>query len=462
MHTFKNFKNFADAEIDLSKPMTLLIGRNGSGKSNVIEGVELLAELVKGRALNEITDIGRKGAFEIRGGLAGCLNKNEEIPDLPEPINSLKIEECFELGFNDPTFSGFLDNKKELLTYSISINTSELIQIINEQASFGEKKYLFLAENKKHNNILSVRQNFNADGIENITSKEKNFPANISIISNSIDNINSILSLEVKNTNLNDSFTLDTEELMATIKTFDILTKTKQYIESVFAFDIQPQLMRNYEPIGESTLTKNASNLSSVLYHLQQNSPDILEKILTQIQQLPEEPFTDFEFITTSANDVLFALKQGEGFSINAKLLSDGTLRTLAILTALETAPEGSRIIIEEIDNGVHASRTKLLIDAIWEASHRRKLNTLITTHNPATLDGLEDDQLKSVVICHYDKQSQSSKLTPFFELPQVDVLLQKGKLGGLVTQNIIERYLDPEFEKEQQKIALEWLESME
>lgn len=27
MHTFKNFKNFADVEIDLSKPMTLLIGR---------------------------------------------------------------------------------------------------------------------------------------------------------------------------------------------------------------------------------------------------------------------------------------------------------------------------------------------------------------------------------------------------------------------------------------------------
>ncbi|NOQ37177.1 MAG: AAA family ATPase, partial [Methylococcaceae bacterium] len=41
MHTFKNFKNFSDVEIDLSKPMTLLIGRNGSGKSNLIEGVEL-------------------------------------------------------------------------------------------------------------------------------------------------------------------------------------------------------------------------------------------------------------------------------------------------------------------------------------------------------------------------------------------------------------------------------------
>ena len=58
MHTFKNFKNFAYAEIDLSKPMTLLIGRNGSGKSNVIEGVELLAELIKAREVHEISDVG--------------------------------------------------------------------------------------------------------------------------------------------------------------------------------------------------------------------------------------------------------------------------------------------------------------------------------------------------------------------------------------------------------------------
>jgi chromosome segregation ATPase len=35
MHTFHNFKGFKEAQINLSKPMTLLIGRNGSGKSNV-------------------------------------------------------------------------------------------------------------------------------------------------------------------------------------------------------------------------------------------------------------------------------------------------------------------------------------------------------------------------------------------------------------------------------------------
>ncbi|MFZ2725458.1 MAG: AAA family ATPase, partial [Methylococcaceae bacterium] len=218
----------------------------------------------------------------------------------------------------------------------------------------------------------------------------------------------------------------------------------------VYSYELYPRFMRGYSEIGLSQLSKNGSNLSSVLYYLHQNKPEILEeKILKNIKGLPEEDIEIFDFITTSDNsDVLVALKYTNGQVISAKLLSDGTLRALAILTALETVPEGSRIIIEEIDNGIHASRVNVLLNAIWEASNRRNLHTLITTHNPATLDNLSEEQLDGVVVCHYDKQSQSAKLTPFFEIPNVDVLMQKGKLGGLVTRNVIERYLDPDFEK--------------
>lgn len=361
MHIFKNFKNFAEAEIDLSKPMTLLIGRNSSGKSNVIEGVELLAELINKRAVHEISDIGRGGQFEIRGSLQGCFKQGSEI---------------FELG------------------YSVKINERY------------KSSYRFLIDLKPY---LHIR-----------------FPDSP-----------------------------DWEQYIAS----DYLDK----FNNVSAFDIFPRLMRQYSPIGLKQLSKNGENISSILYYLKQNTPDVLEKILERIKQLPEEAFESFEFITTSDNsDVLFALKYPNGEQISAKLLSDGTLRALAILTALETVPENSRIIIEEIDNGVHASRVNVLIDAIWEASNRRHLNTLITTHNPATLDSLTNEQLECVVVCHYDKPSQSAKLTPFFELPNVDVLLQKGKLGGLVTRNVIERYLDPEFEQQKQAKMRNWLESIE
>lgn len=370
MHTFKNFKNFADAEIDLSKSMIILIGRNGSGKSNLIEGVELLAELIKETELNEISDIERGGRFEIRGGLNGCFRQGTKY---------------FEIGFKD----NFICNEKE-------------------------EKLIFVSKV-----ILEP-------------------------------------SIQIEHRRESDDLLKSMDDLLSVVQ----VNNKYKYVS---VFDIYPRLMHGYSPIGLNQLSRNGSNLSSVLYYLHQNKPEILESILKNIKQLPEEGFESFEFITTSDNsDVLVALKYPNGEIINAKLLSDGTLRALAILTALETVPEGIRIIIDEIDTGIHASRVKILIDAIWEASNRRNLNTLVTTHNPATLDDLSEEQLDGVVVCHYDKASQSAKLTPFFEIPNVDVLIQKGKLGGLVTRNVIERYLDPDFEEKRQAKMKSWLESVE
>ena len=56
------------------------------------------------------------------------------------------------------------------------------------------------------------------------------------------------------------------------------------------------------------------------------------------------------------------------GKLIDARLLSDGTLRMLAIVTALETVPKSSRIVIEEFDNGLHPSRAELLVRTLSES----------------------------------------------------------------------------------------------
>ena len=82
-----------------------------------------------------------------------------------------------------------------------------------------------------------------------------------------------------------------------------------------------------------------------------------------------------------------FIPEDGEGANggvlIDARLLSDGTLRMLAVVTALETVPARSRIIIEEFDNGLHPSRARLLVQKLDEAGKRRRLNVLVTTRNP-------------------------------------------------------------------------------
>jgi predicted ATPase len=420
MHYFHNFKGFKDAKIDLSRSLTLLIGRNGSGKSNIIEGVELLAELIKGRELSEISDIMRGGAFEIRGNLQGCFRQGEET---------------FEIGFEDTVF---LDNENKKILYRITATLTPFIKI-DKQAIVNDKNLLDYLPSVNVNNNDGLAFAGLIGGLGLLSSDNKNL--------NTLGFASLILSMIALNNKDN-----------KTPKSSDVPSFLQKYIDT-HVFDVYPRVIREYCPIGQKLLSRNGSNLSSVLYYLKEYSPDILEKILSGIKQLPEENFISFDFIVTTNKDVLFALKSQNNESINAKLLSDGTLRTLAILTALETVPEGSRIIIEELDNGVHPSRVKLLVDTIWECSHRRNLNVLVTTHNPATLNGLTPQQLDCVVVCHYDPVEKADKLTALPNIPYSDVLLQKGALGDLVTRNVLESYLMPNFEAEQQRKAQELLD---
>lgn len=432
MHHFFDFKGFKNAKIDLLRPMTILIGRNGAGKTNVIEGVELLAQLASGRPLHEISEMERgEGLFEVRGGLSGCVRKKGEQQYFP-----------FGLGF-DATYLP----KNAPITYRIDIGIDPP-KILSEVLEYNNKKYLEARIKAGSDELLDViYDNFSRGG----NNPKVQLVANRSILSRYEEVIDPLNEKNVKPDRLKEA----KEVSIGMIK----------HLKSAYVFDFYPRLMRQYESVSSNRLNRHGSNLSAALNAIKQNddtqdeSLRLLPKILAVLKQLPEENYIDFEFFVTPTRHVIFALKRDDGVFIDASLLSDGTLRALAILVAIETVPVGSRIIIEELDNGIHPSRTKLLIDTIWECSQRRGLNVLVTTHNPATLNSLSSEQLDCVEVCHYDRDEQADKITPLSEIPFSDVLLQKGLLGDLITQNIVEAYLKPNFEAEQKSKADAWLE---
>ena len=65
-----SFKSFSDAVLPLDD-LTLLVGRNGSGKSNALDGLWALARLAEGEDIRDALDGGRDGPA-VRGGAAGC------------------------------------------------------------------------------------------------------------------------------------------------------------------------------------------------------------------------------------------------------------------------------------------------------------------------------------------------------------------------------------------------------
>ena len=72
---FENFKSFEKAELNI-EALTTLIGTNSSGKSNAIEGIEILAKAVTGIEFSTILDGTKNTGAVVRGGSRGCARFN--------------------------------------------------------------------------------------------------------------------------------------------------------------------------------------------------------------------------------------------------------------------------------------------------------------------------------------------------------------------------------------------------
>ena len=425
MHHIVEFKGFDRVGIDLLRPFTLLIGPNGSGKTNVIEAIELLSFIARGQPFYEIADVGRtETGLQIRGGLQACGRMGRDI---------------IVLGFNATTrFDGALRQ----VVYRIHIRTKPHPQIQDEELKVGDRViYETLLKNLRSasRDLIVKYDNFARGGRKPQTaaSSERSVLSQYREIAQK--------NLKIKECNR-------------------LVQAVVRHLQASFVFDPNPKLMHGYERIGNNVLSKDGANLSAVLYSLSigdETQKAALDRLLSQISQLPDEPYEDFDFAITDLGDVIFWLREKTGYKVDARSLSDGTLRTLAILTALATVQEYSHVIVEEFDNGLHPSRVGVLTSAIVEATERRNLRVLVTTHNPATMNNLTPEQMKGVILCTWSEDKQAADLVELDSLPRSDELLERGQLGDLVSRRVIEQYLAPEFEEQHRQKMLEWVEAL-
>ena len=436
MHCLTDFKNFARAELNLFEPLTVLLGRNGSGKTNLIEGVELLATLVSGAPFNEITDVDRGGTFEVRGGLRSCIR-----------FGAKKLG----LRFNNAVIR--FDGKSRPVDYFIEIapRGRNDVQLSAERLQIGDR-ILFDAINSGGELMEVKYDNF---------SRGRNPNCQVSASRSVLSRYEEI----IRNSHANNP------RLRASTGT---VQSVRGYLRSSHIFDPQPKAMREYARVESSPqLLRGGANLSAVLFALSEEYEEdekqqaTLQRITDVIRQIPEEPFAGIGFAETSLGDVMagFVPDERKGTSggklVDARLLSDGTMRMLAIVTALETVPESSRIVIEEFDNGLHPSRAKLLVQTLAETASRRKLNVLVTTHNPAFMDALDESQMDSILICHSDESGEGSRVTKLGDMDIAGTIGLRGGLGDFVTRGALEEHLAPDFAESRSRETREWLESL-
>lgn len=224
-----------------------------------------------------------------------------------------------------------------------------------------------------------------------------------------------------------------------------------------------PDEMRGYVSTADTNLRPNGANLSAALRQLCEHGQK--DQILEFVRALPEQNICDIDFVEVpSRDDVMLKLQESFGHEKHwqdASVLSDGTLRALAVVTAVSSCE--SLLIIEDIDDGVHPSRLGHMLELVRAHAEQRGIRVLVTTHNPALLDALPASELRHVVACYRDPEHGDSRLIELGDLNEFPALAARGPLGQLLTRGIVDHALKHDRTDEQRAAdAREWLAELE
>ena len=376
----RNFKNFANGGVRLG-PFTVIVGANASGKSNVRDALRFLHGIGRGYGLADVIG-GRYGAGgevqwqPIRGAADEIVRWGES---------------SFGLGIMVS-----LPKPPRLTRYAILIGGDERrpggFRVLSEQFGIGQRS----REGRIHQETIIYTSH----------------PPAPDPVRKQDDDTHLLLRMaktgEQKKLGHRVAVRPDQPALTQIQEHRNVVRAHKQYAEQVRAvladmrfLDLSPERMRQPAFPGQTVLGDGGENLPTVLKEICE-SPERREALVEWTRELTPMDVRDLDFPTDPLTGrVQLAFREENGRTISAYSASDGTLRFLAMLAALLGTNPAGFYVFEEIDNGIHPSRLRLLLDLIEKQTAKRQTQVVTTTHSPDLLSMVGDGTFEHTsVIC--------------------------------------------------------------
>lgn len=377
----KNLLSFENDSLEL-KRLNVLIGHNGSGKSNLIEAIGLL-QTTPGGIAGSIREGGGVDDWIWKGAGKGEAGSIEAIVALDGKLASRNKQ---------------IDLRYQLTFQAVS-HRFEIVEerVENERPLSGhpDPRYYFFYQNGYP--VINVG---NPDDPKNKRRLERA----------DINPEKSILAQRRDPDNYPELTWLG-----------DRFGSMKIYREWSFGRETPP---RKYQSTALETnfLREDCLNLGLVLNNLH-NKPDAKVRILEALQTLYPS-IADFGVLIEGAQAQVF-LHEGR-FSIPATRLSDGTLRFLCLAAILCHPTPPPLICIEEPELGLHPDALPALAKLLREASERTQL--IVTTHSDLLVDEFGDDP---EAIVTFEKDGETTRMQRL-DAERLNVWLGKYTLGQM------------------------------
>jgi energy-coupling factor transporter ATP-binding protein EcfA2 len=394
----ENFKSLRRIDLKLGA-LNLFIGTNSSGKSNFLDALRVLQGIGYGFTFDEILDGKPRSASTevwapIRGGIAKAT-------------------------YSGPASNG---DEERFISFGVTVQTAAL-ESLNYRIAFSAKRGALRDESlsgvagniydSPHRYIPAAPFLYIRYSDKPRVALERNRPILYQLLRAAI-----------------------TEESHKELieKVIASLTNT-QRIEPV------PSFLRQYSvPHSVKRMGEHGENFAALVKTII-SDPVAKSEYLSWLRNLTPTEVDDVLVLEGALGEPLFALKE-RNEEYPAPVLSDGTLRFAAIAAAFFQPDMPDLFTIEEIENGIHPTRLRLLVELLKTQAVQTGRQIIATTHSPVVLAWLSDEDYETTFFCKRDEKTGESIIKPLTAIPHFVDTVKRQPLGDLFAEGWLEGVL--------------------
>ena len=352
----RHYKSLDNALIEFSNPITVLVGPNAVGKSNVIDCLRFVRDAVT-------TDL--EHAVSTRGGIGRVRQYSKTKP------YKLSVKLEFVQDF------AVAPTRPASYEFAIESQTASNYTVDSERSSY------FAPTGSDE---TPIQQDFVRDRSGRVYSGGSEASYRVS---------QDQLALgQLRGLHRQSAWSLE------------------RFIRDWRYAEIYPNRLREpSSPDKDKVLSEDGRNWASVIKTLRRTprGRDSLDRVF-EAMKIVIPSFQEVA-VSTVGNYLVprfrFAMGAKDKVEFDPVQLSDGTLRIFGILLALYQLPAPELLVIEEPEQAVHPGVLGVLADAFREASERTQI--IVTTHSPHFVDHFEPEQV--LVVTLEDGHTRVSKV---------------------------------------------------
>jgi hypothetical protein len=401
----RNFKSFAGTTLDFA-PLTLILGANGAGKSNVFDALRFLRYVGEGMSVRDAIE-GYASAEPGQLRVSGVRGGGREVA---------------RLGSDDTVFSLEVEARadSDTLRYLIDIDVPRH-RVVRERlwSRQHQREYVFDTHpdveppaQPEDSPILMARYYRKSAGRRPQTEFDASRPILAQFTGRKANSIENEEPAE----------------------------RMRQELRAITPLELRPEALRQYSPGGTNGLGEHGENFASMVAALLDKVPADedagrrVDAIEAWLNELTPNSVGSLAVERAPTGEVIFAATEaGREQPLTARSLSDGTVRFAALAYVLLGESRRRTLLIEEIENGIHPARADLLVRMLEStAAKDPATQALCTTHSPALLAAASKQTAMDALVIGWNAEQDCSTVAKVRDLPDLQAVLDQSDLGEL------------------------------